>query len=85
MQSFNETTLSDIQKEYFEAMSEEQRELIRKGAPFAFVSLETGEKIYSFNTENYQPPEGALEMLGKRLVKLFLRFFGHCGCFFAVL
>lgn len=30
MQSFIETTLSDIQKEYFEAMSEGQRELIRK-------------------------------------------------------
>ena len=42
MQSFNETTPSDIQKEYFEAMSEEQRELIRKGAPVAFISLETG-------------------------------------------
>jgi len=75
MQSFNETTLSDIQKEYFEAMSEEQRELIRKGAPFAFVSLETGEKIYSFNTENYQPPEGALEMLARVILPDIIKYY----------
>lgn len=61
MQSFNETTLSDIQKEYFEAMSEGQRELIRKGAPVAFVSLETGEEICSFNTNNYEPRKALLK------------------------
>lgn len=75
MQSFNETTLSDIQKEYFEAMSEGQRELIRKGAPVAFVSLETGEEICSFNTNNYEPPEGALEMLARVILPDIIKYY----------
>ena len=75
MQSFNETTRSDIQKEYFEAMSEGQRELIRKGAPVAFVSLETGEEICSFNTNNYEPPEGALEMLARVILPDIIEYY----------
>ena len=75
MQSFNETTPSDIQKEYFEAMSEGQRALIRKGAPVAFVSLETGEEICSFNTENYDPPEGALETLARVILPDIVKYY----------
>lgn len=75
MQSFNETTLSDVQKEYFEAMSKGQRELIRKGAPVAFVSLETGEEICSFNTNNYEPPEGALEMLARVILPDIIKYY----------
>lgn len=75
MRSFNETTLSDVQRKYFEAMSEEQRELIRKGAPFAFVSLETGEKICSFNTENYQPPKEALDSLARAVLPDIIEYY----------
>ena len=75
MQSFNKTTLSDIQRKYFEAMSEGQRELIRKGAPVTFLSLETCEEICSFNTDNYEPPEGALEMLARVLLPDIMEYF----------
>ena len=75
MQSFNETTLSDIQKEYFEAMPEGQKELIRKGAPVAFVSLETDEEICSFNTNNYEPPESSLEMLARVILPDIVKYY----------
>lgn len=75
MQSFDETKLSDIQRKYFESMSEGQRELIRKGAPVTFLSLETGEQICSFNTDNYEPPEGALEMLARALLPDIMEYF----------
>lgn len=75
MQSFNETILSDIQRKYFEAMSEGQIDLIRKGAPVAFLSLETGEEICSFNTDNYEPLEGALEMLARVLLPDIMEYF----------
>ena len=56
-------------------MSEGQRELIRKGAPVAFVSLETGEEICSFNTNNYEPPEGALEMLARVILPDIIEYY----------
>lgn len=75
MHSFDETKLSDIQREYFESMSEEQKDLIRKGAPVAFVSLETGETICSFNIENYKPPEDAYERLARVLLPDIMEYF----------
>ena len=75
MHSFDETKLSDIQREYFESMPEEQKDLIRKGAPVAFLSLETGEEICSFNTDNYEPPEGVLEMLARALLPDIMEYF----------
>lgn len=75
MHSFDETKLSDIQREYFESMPEEQKDLIRKGAPVAFLSLETGEEICSFNTDNYEPPKGALEMLARALLPDIMEYF----------
>lgn len=75
MHPFDETKPSDIQRKYFESMSEGQRELIRKGTPVAFLSLETGEEICSFNTDNYEPPEGALEMLARALLPDIMEYF----------
>ncbi len=75
MQSFNETTLSDIQRKYFESMPEGQKDLIRKGAPIAFVSLETVETICSFNTDNYEPPEDAYERLARVLLPDIMEYF----------
>lgn len=75
MHSFDETKLSDIQREYFESMPEEQKNLIRKGAPVAFLSLETGEEICSFNTDNYEQPEGALERLARALLPDIMEYF----------
>lgn len=75
MHSFDETKLSDIQREYFESMSEGQKDLIRKGAPVAFLSLETGEEICSFNTNNYEPPEGALEMLARVILPDIIKYY----------
>ena len=75
MHSFDETKLSDIQREYFESMPEGKKDLIRKGAPVAFLSLETGEEICSFNTDNYEPPEGVLEMLARVLLPDIMEYF----------
>ena len=75
MHPFDETKLSDIQRKYFESMSEGQRELIRKGTPVAFLSLETGEEICSFNTENYKPPEGTLEMLARVILPDIIKYY----------
>ncbi len=75
MRSFDETKLSDVQKKYFESMSEGQRELIRKGTPVAFLSLETGEEICSFNTDNYEPPEGTLEMLARVILPDIIKYY----------
>lgn len=75
MRSFDETKLSDVQKKYFESMSEGQRKLIRKGTPVAFLSLETGEEICSFNTDNYEPPEGTLEMLARVILPDIIKYY----------
>ena len=75
MQSFDETKLSDVQRKHFESISEGQRDLIRKGAPVAFISLETGEEICSFNTDNYEPPEGALEMLARVILPDIIKYY----------
>ena len=75
MQTFDKTKLSDVQRKEFEAMTEGKRELIRKGAPVAFLSLETGEEICSFNTDNYEPPEGAIEMLARALLPDIMEYF----------
>ena len=75
MHSFDETKLSDIQREYFESMPEEQKDLIRKGAPVAFLSLETGEEICSFNTDNYEPPEDAYERLARVLLPDIMEYY----------
>ena len=75
MHSFDETKLSDIQREYFESMSERQKVLILKGAPVAFILLETGEEICSFNMNNYKPPEDAYEMLARVLLPDILEYF----------
>ena len=75
MNLFDETKLSDIQREHFESMSEEQKDLIRKGAPIAFVSLETGETICSFNTDNYEPPEDAYERLARVLLPDIMEYY----------
>ena len=49
--------------------------MIRKGAPISFVSLETGEEICSFNTNNYEPSEGALEMLARVILPDIIKYY----------
>ena len=75
MHSFDETKLSDIQREHFESMSEEQKDLIRKGAPVAFIPFETGGAICSFNTDNYEPPEDAYERLARVLLPDIMEYY----------
>ena len=49
--------------------------MIRKGASVAFVSLETGEEICSFNTNNYEPSEDTPEMLARVILPDIIEYY----------
>lgn len=68
MQPFDETRLSEVQREQFELMSEREKDLVRKGHPVKIISTENEEEICSFNENNFEVSKEALQSLARAVL-----------------
>ncbi len=75
MQPFDETKLSEVQREHFELMSEREKDLVRKGHPVKIISTETEEEICSFNENNFVIPKEALESFARAVLPDIIEYY----------
>ena len=75
MQTFDKTKLSDVQRKEFEAMSEREKELVRKGHPVKIISRETEKEICTFNENNFEVSKEDLESLARAFLPDIIEYF----------
>ena len=68
VKSFDEESLTDIQKQCYSQLSEIEKKKIHEGYGTIISDLQTGKKICEFNMENYKPSKEALDRFARAIL-----------------
>ena len=74
---FSSENMSELQKQIFERMSEEEQMKVMEGYGTLIVDLESEKTICEFNMEHYRPPQFALDSLARALLPSIQEFYSH--------
>ena len=72
---FDETSLSEIQKSVFAQLSTCEKDKIKAGYATRIVDLEKGECVCEFNSEDYVPPQSAIDSISRYLASRIREYY----------
>lgn len=72
---FDETSLSEIQRSVFSQLSTREKDKIKAGYATRIVDLKKGECVCEFNSEDYVPPQSAIDSISRYLASKIREYY----------